>query len=251
MTDAIVPYEQIRLVSKELAPSGMIPTALGKKPENVLAVVLAGAELGLAPMASIRGLTLINGKVGMASDLMAAIVLKSGAAEYFRCTETTDKKATFTTKRKGQPEQALSFTIEQAEKAFLKGDNWKKYPEAMLRARAQSALARLVFPDVLFGVYDSTSGELDEVEKDVTPIASHVEEVKEQLRADLEKPKAPVIEDAEIIKPPETFEDCIAIAESLEALAALMPKVKGLSKERIAIVKPIFLKRKAELESKS
>jgi len=50
----------------------------------------------------------------------------------------------------------MSFTIEQAQRAGVTGkDNWKKYPEAMLRARCISALARAVYPDVVLGIYET------------------------------------------------------------------------------------------------
>ena len=65
------------------------------------------------------------------------------------------------TKRKGDPDPiSLSYTIDQAEQAGLlkptrsgKPSNWQKMPRQMLRARAKSELARLVYPDLLAGLY--------------------------------------------------------------------------------------------------
>ena len=53
----------------------------------------------------------------------------------------------------------------------MSNDNWKKYPAAMLRARASSALADAVYPDLTLGIGASEvvgdSGE----ESDAAPIA--------------------------------------------------------------------------------
>ncbi len=58
---------------------------------------------------------IIENKPCLSADAMRALVLKSGLAEYFRCKERTDTKATFETKRRGDPEpQSLTFTIDAA-----------------------------------------------------------------------------------------------------------------------------------------
>jgi hypothetical protein len=46
--------------------------------------------------------------------------------------------------------------MEQARVAGLVrgGGQWQTYPEAMLRARCAAALARIVYPDLVAGVYD-------------------------------------------------------------------------------------------------
>ena len=50
----------------------------------------------------------------------------------------------------------MEFTIEEEKAAGVTGKKKKKkYPAAMLRARCIAALARVVFPDLLLGVYES------------------------------------------------------------------------------------------------
>jgi 5'-3' exonuclease len=126
----------------------------------VLSTILAGRELGLPAMASLRGFHIIEGKPTMAADMMRALVLKSGKAKYFRAKERTADRCTFETFRIGDPEPvALTYTIEQAKGAWQKDDRawkssgWGRHPEDMLSARASSKLARLVFPDILAGIY--------------------------------------------------------------------------------------------------
>ena len=141
-------------------------------PQAVLSTMLLGRELGMPAMAALRSVHIIEGKHSLSADLMVALVLKSGMAEYFQLVESTDKACTFETKRQGAPEAArsISYTIEQAKQAGLlaptrsgKPSNWQKIPKQMLRARAKSELARLEYPDLLAGLY--TPEELRDDEK--------------------------------------------------------------------------------------
>jgi 5'-3' exonuclease len=126
-------------------------------PQAVLMTVLAGRELGLSAMASLRAIHVIENKPCLSADTMRALVLKSGLAGYFRCVETTIERATFETQRKGDPQPTtMTFTIADAQTAGVirKGSGWEKYPGDMLRARASAKLCRLVYPDVISGLYD-------------------------------------------------------------------------------------------------
>jgi len=178
-------------LASTLANANSMPQALRKSPADVLAIVMAGAELGLAPMQSIRGIVLIEGRPTLSADAMGALVKSSPKCEYLICTETTEKRAVFRTKRKGDPEAVtFEFTIAEAEKAGLtrptvsgKPSNWHRYPKAMLRARAQSGICRLVYSDLMLGVYDPDELDAPE-ERDITPkpVASTVVEKTEALK---------------------------------------------------------------------
>lgn len=128
-------------------------------PQAVLATVLAGRELGIPAMASLRAFHIIEGKPTMSAGTIQSLVLKSKQAAYFRCTERTAEKATFVTKRGDDPEMALTYTIEEGKQAWSKDEaawkksGWGRNPADMLVARAASKLARLVYPDVVSGLY--------------------------------------------------------------------------------------------------
>ena len=130
-------------------------------PQAVLSTLLLGRELGLPTMAALRSVHVIEGRHSLSAELMVALVLKSGMAEYFRLVETTDKVCTYETLRQGSEKPlSLSYTIEQAKQADLlkpsrsgKLTNWEKMPKQMLRARCKSELARLEYPDLLAGLY--------------------------------------------------------------------------------------------------
>lgn len=141
----------------KLAQSALVPRALQGKPNDLLVTLITGRELGLSPMQAIRGMHVIEGKAVMSADLMAALVIGHSECEYLRLIDSTDKLAVYETKRKGHPNATkMAFTIEDANRAGLTGkDNWKRYPAAMLRARACSAICRAVYPDLIGGVYEA------------------------------------------------------------------------------------------------
>jgi 5'-3' exonuclease len=123
--------------------------------QSVLMTVMAGREFGLQAMASLRAFHIVQGKPVLAADAIRALVLKSGLVKSFRCTERTPQRATFIAKRGDDPEMSLSYSIDEAQAAGLvkPGSGWAKYPADMLVARASAKLARLVAPEVTFGLY--------------------------------------------------------------------------------------------------
>lgn len=199
--------EEAERMSKTLAASHLLPDALRAKPADVLATVLAGAELGLAPMQAIRGIVVIKGKPTLSADTMGALVKRRrDVCEYLILKESTPERAVYETKRTGDPAATtMEFSIEDAKRAGLAGDNWRKYPAAMLRARCLSAICRAVFPDLCLGLYDpdelgpesiqATAPASAPVERDVTPkTAPKVEALKAKLEERLG------VVDAEVVK---------------------------------------------------
>lgn len=132
--------------------------------QAVLSTVMLGRELGLPAIASLRGVHIVEGRHTLGAGLMTALILRSGLAEYFRpvtlddgTLDADELHATFETKRKGPGGRLtrLTHTIEMAQRAGLvkEKSGWVKNPGDMLFARAESRLARLVYPDVLFGLF--------------------------------------------------------------------------------------------------
>lgn len=132
-------------------------------PEAAFVVLATGHELGLSPMQSLRGIHIIEGRPSPSADAIAAIIIRSGLAEYFREVTTTATESTWETKRKGEPRRTCTFTLDAAKMAGLikPNGNWQKYPGRMLAARAKAFLGRDVYPDLLLGLLTSeelTSG---------------------------------------------------------------------------------------------
>lgn len=178
-----VTIDQALWLATQLVKSGVLGRAV-QKPEAAFAVILAGRELGLTAMQSLRSCHVIEGKVAMSSDLIAALVKRSPLCKSFRLIESTAKVATYEAEREGEGKTRMSFTMEEAQAAGLTNkDNWKKYPAAMLRARCIAALARVVFPDLLLGVYEN-----DELAP--APVAAAMPVLREVPAAN-ERPPAP------------------------------------------------------------
>ena len=124
---------------------------------NVLLVMEHGAMLGLHPMAAINGIYIIEGKASMSANLMSAVVRAKG----FKLRVVTEGdwgptfKATASIVRPDDPEftYSVTWTEAKAKRAELTGkDNWKKYPEAMAKARAISEVIREGATDALNGL---------------------------------------------------------------------------------------------------
>ena len=151
--------------ARMLAGSGLLPRHLQGKPGDVLATMVAGAELGLKMMESLRAIYLVNGKVGFDSAFIASRCLALPVCERFQLVdaESNEKQAVYIAPRRGQPANKYRYTLEMAQRAGLtRNDTWSRHTEAMLRARCCSAIAKIVFPEATFGVY--TRDELEEIE---------------------------------------------------------------------------------------
>ena len=127
-------------------------------------IIMTGAEMGITPMRSLRGIHIVQGKPVLSADLMAAMAMASPECEYLTIKRLDETACVYVTQRRGAPEVVeMAFTMDDAKVAgLLKNPTWKKYPKAMLRARAVATICRAVYPDVLMGVY--VEGEIPESE---------------------------------------------------------------------------------------
>lgn len=221
----------------ELAKSMLVPKDFKGKPADVFAAITYGAELGLAPWAAMQSLIVIHGRVTMYADAMVALVLASSDCEYFRCVDSSSTSVTYETLRKGSSPTKYTFTAEDAKRAGLNNDNYRKFPQRMLGARAKSFLARDVYPDILRGLHST-----EEV-IDIEP-SQYVE--TENFSPASEEPtvEAEVAEEA----PTPSAVDRILSATSLEELEAVAATLKGLSGEEREKAKAAYSQHRATLE---
>ena len=153
---ALVPKSlgEAKALANTLAAAEIVG-ALYKKPADILAIIMTGVELGLSPMQSVRGIQIIRGCPTLSADAMGALVKRHpGVCEYLIVRELTENACVIETKRKGEPEaQRHSFTREDARIAgLLGGENWRKYPKAMLHAHCLAGICRSVYPDLVPGM---------------------------------------------------------------------------------------------------
>lgn len=124
-------------------------------PEGIFSTILAGRELGMQAMSSLRAFHLVEGRPTLSADLIRALVLKSGKAKYFRPIQRSATSATWETQRGDDPPVSLTYTHDEAVAAGLvkKGSAWEKNPADMCVKTASSKLARLVYADVTMNLY--------------------------------------------------------------------------------------------------
>lgn len=137
-----------------LAASGFF--GADTKEAQAVVKILAGRELGLAPVASMRGIYLIKGSIAIGANLIAMLIKQSGRYNYVVKTLTDDECELEITEG-GKIIGVSRFTMADAKKAGLlqKSDrgpnNWESYPRNMLFARAVSNAARWYCADVFNG----------------------------------------------------------------------------------------------------
>jgi hypothetical protein len=136
-------------IGQVLARSGFFSDI--KEQAQAVAKILAGQELGIGPVAALRGINFVKNKMNLDAGLVAALIQRSGRYDYRVLTHTADEcKLAFFDGGKQVGESR--FTMADAKAAGLvAGDNWQKYPRNMLFARALTNGARWYCPGVYFG----------------------------------------------------------------------------------------------------
>lgn len=160
---SLVPFEMSELSSLAaiIFESALTPDAIKSKQDAAI-LVMTGNELGLSPMQSLRSIHVVKGKPVLSADTMVALCKRSPVCASWRVVEASAERVTITTTRQGDEPETLTWTMQDAKRAGLGGDNWRKYPRAMLRARCSAELARQVYPDVVGGIYDPDEDEVRE-----------------------------------------------------------------------------------------
>jgi len=152
--------------------------------------VMAGQELGFAPIASMTGVYIVKGKVSLSANLIAAAVKRSGRytfrvrkhdaqvceIEFFELDKAGNKESigisSFTMKE--AVEGRVNMDWDKNSNAWKEKATWKNFPRNMLYARAMSNGAKWYCPDVFGGpVYtpdelgatiDGETGEVIDIE---------------------------------------------------------------------------------------
>ena len=133
----------------------------------ILLLLLTAREYDIPPMQALNGALMnIDGKIEMSTHLMCAKIRQAGHSievEYGQ----DEKMGSFcrvSGKRKDNGNiMSIVYGIAHAQQAGLANrDTWKKNPREMCYARALGRLARMLFADVLCGVY--TPGEISETQ---------------------------------------------------------------------------------------
>ena len=154
--------EGMMYLGDTLVKSGLLPSSVKSK-ETAVAIMLKARELGIGPMEAFSSINIIQGKPTISPQLMIALAERSGALADYRI-DDDGKCCTCTVIRRGRSPFSASFSMDDAAKMELQSKgNWKSQPRVMRQWRAVSAAFRLVFADVLAGIYipDEVGAETD------------------------------------------------------------------------------------------
>lgn len=155
-------------VARSISATEMVPKAYRNKPDAILACFLAGRELRIPPMQSLRDIDIVDGKPAPSAKLVRELIIRAGHS-IRRVTDISDEtRATYKYRRRDWPEgewAEATFTIDMAVKAALckvesggrvtaRDKNgrpmpWEHYTAAMLRHRCLTTIGREDFPDCL------------------------------------------------------------------------------------------------------
>lgn len=181
--------QQAELIATNLARTSFVPASLRGKPHDITAAILAGQELGLQPMATLRSMDVIQGTPALRAHAMRGLVQSKGHS--IQVVESTPERCVMRGRRKGEEEwQTVTWTLDRAKKLGLTGKSeWQKQPQTMLVARATGEICRLVASDVLYAMpYAAEELDAEPVER-VT-----VEEILTRPAASTPAPAAPAVE---------------------------------------------------------
>ena len=160
------------------------PKDLRGHQDEVYAALLTGLELGLGPMASMRHISVIDGKPSLSAAMQLALLRRAGHR-----IEVVEESPTRCCLRGTGPDGTVlevAYAIEEAKAAGLLGKaNWRNYPADMLWARCVSRYARRADAGATLGLYspadwdarDTVTLAPEEYAQVVVPAARETDEV--------------------------------------------------------------------------
>lgn len=139
-------------LAESLCNTQFAPVAYRGKPQEGCAAILAGAEVGLSPLASLRAFDNIQGTPAPKAITLRAIA--QGLGHEVRIDESTPTRAVVSGRRRGDTDwQTSTWDLDRAGAMGLLGkDQWKRQPAAMLVARATAEVCRWIASDAIMGM---------------------------------------------------------------------------------------------------
>lgn len=170
--------DEFQQVSKMFAESGLFSDT--KTAAQCFVKVMAGAEMGLPPFTAMNAFHIIQGKVTLAANTIAARIKASSRYNY-RIVEKTAARCTIEFYENGKVSHTETWDTARASKANVK--NMDKFPDAMLFSRAISAGARVACPDVIGSYYtpEELGADVDADGEVVTVTAPHSAPAAQQV----------------------------------------------------------------------
>jgi hypothetical protein len=160
-------WQRMQEIANVVTNTEFVPKGLRGKPEAVIAALLAGRDIGVAPMQALQHINVIDGKIVYAAELLTAKIRQHGHSLVMQYGDGAVK----VTGRRADTgdEHSVVWDRQRAQQAGLTGkSNWRMYERSMLTWRAVTELSRFLFADLTMGLISYTEEELGE---DVPPPA--------------------------------------------------------------------------------
>ncbi|MFC3504835.1 hypothetical protein ACFOOK_28240 [Micromonospora krabiensis] len=204
-------------LAEGICNTAVAPQAYRGKPAEAAAAILAGAEVGLSPIASLRAFDNIQGTPAPKAITLRAIA--QGLGHDVRIDESTAERAVVSGRRKGDTEwQTSTWDLDRAAKLGLLGKTqWKQQPAAMLVARATAEVCRWIASDAIMGM----------------PYT--VEEIRDQGAVVESRPAPRLVSAADFIETPAEVPLAVAATDDAIAAGASAPWEPGEREELLAI----------------
>lgn len=163
-------------MAKALSSAVTLPDALRGHPEDILAVMLAGRELGIGPMQATRQVHIINGQTALAAELKLALAKRAGhdirplvrepGRVRVKCVSCDSHEIEWAMTRDGAAADAVIAAEIMLEKwagsgaartkimaPLVEKSAWQSWEGPMLWARAVGQLCREHCPEAVGGLY--------------------------------------------------------------------------------------------------
>lgn len=173
-------------MARTLARSQIVPSAFRDKPDDVFAAIQMGAELGFQPMQSLNAISMIQGNATLKGQTMLSLVRAKVPGSIIKIAKEGETISCFAARSDEDAKNGLGYTAEWSKEKAIKAkfavkwdkelkkftlkDNWENQPETMSRWRAVSEALRIIFPDILMGLYTP-----EEIEDSVTIVPEETE----------------------------------------------------------------------------
>jgi hypothetical protein len=158
--------ELIEYASK-LAESGLLPQEFRKNPANIIYAAEIARDLGISPVTAMRGIYVLNGRVGFYSHFMLAMANKANVFEspvgYQVDGSGDDLEVTCSAVLRGgvMAEETITMRMAIAE-GWTRNPKYKTLPVQMLKKRALRMLIDNYCPEVMSGMGAADVEDFDE-----------------------------------------------------------------------------------------
>ena len=162
-TEWVMMKEQASMLIK----TNFLPSSV-RTPEQAIAIMLKGREVGMPPMQAFSHINIIKGKPTISAEGMLALIFRNYPTTKLDYIQNDNEACVIEITKPGNSASRFGFTIADAKQAGIYKDNWLKYPRAMLRSRVVSEMARSLYPEALMGI-SYTPEEMDSTAEPAAP----------------------------------------------------------------------------------